>query len=282
MVRPPQASPQVGYTKPKAFNERLSADTFHIWDSVGKKFSVTHFIDGLTDYQVGDATVDRSSTFAREVLQDLWYAVFGPPDILLTDGGSEFCGSVQVLNHEIIPEGAKWRMGQADRHGAIIKLMMMKTIKALNLKGLTDVRQAATASFTAKNRTCNRGGISPLQAVTGRNNVLPGSVMEQLTSGRMRFRFNEALKYSEAIARAERMRMGAIETYHWLDAHDALRKALASRSRPPSMEGIKEGTVEPPASRKGLARCLQDNLSWVGPGVVVCVERDKLRGFGCA
>ena len=107
--------------------------------------------------------------------------------------------------------------------------MMMKTIKALNLKGLSEIHQAAVASFAAKNRTCNRGGISPLQAVTA--------------SGKVHFRFNEALDYSEAIAKAERIRMGAIESYHWLDAHDALRRALALRSRPPSMEGIKEGTL---------------------------------------
>ena len=36
MVRPPQAQPQVAYHKPKAFNERLSGDSFYIWDSQGR------------------------------------------------------------------------------------------------------------------------------------------------------------------------------------------------------------------------------------------------------
>jgi hypothetical protein len=40
---------------------------------------------------------------------------------------------------------------------------------------------------------------------------------------------------------------------------------------------LKEGNVvyvyDPPANRKGLARRLQDNASWSGPGVVVCIER---------
>ena len=102
---------------------------------------MTHFIDGLTDFHVGDLTDRPDSAFAREVLQDMWYAVFGPPDILVTDGGTEFAGSVQVMNdlfsvvHEVVPEGAKWRMGQAERHGAIIKLMMMKMVKGLGLNG---------------------------------------------------------------------------------------------------------------------------------------------------
>ena len=32
---------------------------------------------------------------------------------------------------------------------------------------------------------------------------------------------------------------------------------------------------DPPVSRKGLARRIQDNISWAGPAVVVCVERDQ-------
>ncbi|CAE7802348.1 RE1 [Symbiodinium necroappetens] len=239
----------------------------------------------LTDYHLGDLTDRPDSTFAREVLQDVWYSVFGPPDLLITDGGPEFAGSVQVMNdlfsvvHEIVPEGAKWRLGHAERHGAIVKLMMMKMVKGLNLKGVAEMRRAAGAAFAAKNRTLNKGGVSPLQAVTGRNSMVPGSIMEQLASGRMRFRYNEAATNKEAVARAERIRIGALEAFHWLDASDALRRALASRSRPPQLEGIREGAVvylyEPPPSRKGLARRMQDNVSWTGPGVVVCVERDR-------
>ena len=100
--------------------------------------------------------------------------------------------------------------------------------------------------------------------------------MGQLASGRMRFRYNEAATTKEAVARAERIRIGALEAYHWLDASDALRRALAARLRPPQLEGLREGTIvflyeplflyEPPASRKGLARRMQDHASWVGPG----------------
>ena len=108
--------------------------------------------------------------------------------------------------------------------------------------------------------------------------MIPASLMDQMASGKVRFRYNEELTHSDALARSERIRAGAIAAFHWLDAHTALRKALASRSRPPALEAIQEGTVvyvyEPPPSRRGLARRLQDNSSWTGPGVVVCVERD--------
>ena len=276
--------PQVAYTKPKQFNERVSGDTFFVWDQAGAKFAVTHFIDGLTDYHLGDLTDRPDSSFSREVLQDLWYATFGPPDLLLTDGGTEFAGHVEILNqlfgvvHEIIPEGAKWRMGQAERHGAIVKLMIMRMAKALSLKGLDSMRQAALAAFSAKNRLMNKGGVSPIQAVTGRSSPLPGSLMNQLGTGRMRYQYNQAMETNEALQRADRVRHGAVEAFHWLDAHTTLRKALTTRSRPPTLEGIREGAVvyvyDPPNSRRGQARRLQDNESWSGPGVIVCVERD--------
>ena len=158
------------------------------------------------------------------------------------------------------------------------KLMMMRMVKEMDLRGLAEMRQAALAAFAAKSRTFNRGGVSPLQAITGKNNMIPASLMEQLASGRVRFRYNEEITHNDALARSERIRAGAIAAFHWLDAHTALRKALASRSRPPALEAIREGTVvyvyEPPPSRRGLARRLQDHSSWSGPGVVVCVERD--------
>ncbi|CAE7743820.1 unnamed protein product [Symbiodinium sp. CCMP2456] len=285
MVRPPQAMPQVAYSKPKQFNERISGDSFYIWDIEGVKYAVTHFIDGLTDYHVGDLTDRPDSGFSREVLQDLWLGPFGPPDLLITDGGPEFAGQIPILTdlfgmvHEIVPEGAKWRMGQAERHGAIVKLMMMRNVKAMALAGLKHMRLAALCAFSAKNRLSNKGGVSPMQAVTGRASVIPGSLMQQLAGGHLRFKHNQALETSEALAQAERIRHGAIESFHWLDSHEALRRALASRSRPPALEGLREGAVvyvyEPPVSRRGQARRLQDASSWQGPGVVVCVERDK-------
>ena len=107
------------------------------------------------------------------------------------------------------------------------------------------------ASFAAKNRTANKGGASPLQAVTGRSTTIPGSWTCQISSGKMPFKYNQDLEANEALAQAERIRIGAVEAYHRLDSHEALRRALAFRSTPPKLEGIREGAVvyvyDPPA-----------------------------------
>eukprot|EP00435_Cladocopium_sp_Y103_P044148 s1245_g12.t1 len=291
MVQPPRDAPQVAYNRPSNFNERISGDTFFIWDINNKKYGVVHFLDELTDFHVADCALQPDSTFAAGVLRDQWYGVFGPPEVMLTDGGMEFAGAVEVLNdlmgvvHDTIPEGAKWRLGHAERHGGILKLMLLKMLKGMNLEGLDDMRMAVTAACTAKNRLCNHGGISPLQAVTGRNSLIPASLMTQICSGRMKFVLNQDLDREECLRRAERIRQGAIESFHWLDSHTTLRRALASKSRPPRLEFLKEGATvyiyDPPANRRGLARRLQDNMSWHGPGTVVCVESRAECGFGC-
>ena len=285
MVHPPGDAPQVTAKRPTNFNESLSGDTFYVWDNLGEKFAVTHFIDGLTDYHIADCAINTDSSFAADLLRNNWYSIFGTPDMLVTDGGSEFAGAVETLNqlmgvvHELIPEGAKWRLGHAERHGAILKLMLMKMVKAHNLQGYEDMRTATIAACMAKNRLANQAGVSPLQAVTGRNQVLPASLMNQICSGKVRYVVNKAITKDESLKRAERIRSAAVESYLWLDAHDTLRKALSSKSRPPKLELLREGAVvyvyEPPQSRKGLSRRLQDNSSWSGPGTVICVEKDK-------
>ena len=82
MVKPPRDAPQVSYNRPNNFNERISGDTFFMWDSKGKKYGVVHFLDELTDYHVAGCTAAVDSTFAAGVLRDQWYGVFGPPDIM--------------------------------------------------------------------------------------------------------------------------------------------------------------------------------------------------------
>lgn len=154
----------------------------------------------------------------------------------------EFAGAVEVLNdlmgviHNTIPEGAKWRLGHAERHGAILKLMLLKMLKSMNLEGLDDMRTAVTAACSAKNRLCNHVGVSPLQAVTGRNASIPASLMTQICSGKMKFVLNQDMDREECLRRAERIRQLRCHrklSLVGLDSHATLRRALGRKSRPP-------------------------------------------------
>ena len=196
-VRPPGAEPKVNLNRPTRFNERLLGDSFFIWDSKGERFNVTHLIDGLTEYHVGAVTKQVGAEATADLLQNKWCMAFGPPEILQTDGGKEFADVIYKVSklldfrHEVVPPGAKWRQGQVERHGAVVKLMMMRVATIQQAVGLEDMKLVASSCFNAKNRLCNRLGLSPLQAVTGRNTSVPVSVMEQLCSGHIKCTIND-------------------------------------------------------------------------------------------
>lgn len=218
MVRPPNSRPQVSYGKPTNFNQRVSGDCFHVWDVENVRYTVVHFIDDLTDYQVAEVAFDANSGWTAKLLRRKWYDVFGAPDVLVTDAGTEFRGAMERMNdlfavkHDPIPDQAKWRLGHAERHGAVLKIMMMKTITATKIDSLEEMHHALTATVAAKNRLMNTAGVSPLQAVTGRNSPLPGSLLAQISSGKIRFTSNEMIDQDEALRRAERIRAAAVES----------------------------------------------------------------------
>ena len=284
-VKPPGAEPKVSGERVTRFGDKALADSFYVWDMNNQRFNVTHMLDSLTEYHIGVASNQANADTTAELLQMRWCAVFGPPQIFQTDGGKEFADVVERITqlldfrHEVVPPSAKWRQGQVERHGAIVKLMMMRVIHAQQLQGLEQIRLAAVACFSAKNRMSNKMGLSPLQAVTGRNTTMPHSVMEQLGSGHVRVAVNEQLDTQDSLRRAERIRAAAVDSFHWIDSNEVLRRALHARSRPPNLELIREGATvyvhSPPPHRRGQAKRLQDHSSWDGPGLVVCVEKQR-------
>ena len=158
MVRGPAATPKVSYDKPSTFNQKISGDCFHVWDINNVRYTVAHFLDELTDYQVADVEFDPQSTWIARVLREKWYLVFGTPEVVVTDEGREFKGAVVRLHelcgvlHELVPDQAKWRLGHAERHGAILKIILMKIIVAMQIDTLEEMKWAVTYAVAAKNR----------------------------------------------------------------------------------------------------------------------------------
>ena len=118
-------------------------------------------------------------------------------------------------------------MGHAERHGALINIQALR---------IDTLEETAWAAVSSKNR--------------GRSNPLAASLLAQIASGKMKFKANEELLQNKALRRAERVRALAV------------RPLIGSRSRPPRIEGLREGTAP---SRKGLATRVQDDTSWTGP-----------------
>ncbi|CAE7216981.1 psaC [Symbiodinium sp. CCMP2592] len=239
MVTGPTAPPRAAYDRPQRFNQRVVADAFFIWDSDGTKYAVIHAVDAFSMYT----------------------GVFGPPDIVMTDAGSEFAAHTEALlrafdvQHEMVPPTVKWRMGLAERHGAVLKLLVMKTVKTTTAKGYSETKECVLAAVAARNRQMRVGGFSPAQIVLGKDVAIPAALLQQISSGHFRYVLNQDLAFDEARRRNEEIRYAASQAFIWADGHETLRKAINSRSRHPRLEMLYEGAViyfyDPPGSRKG-------------------------------
>lgn len=38
------------------------------------------------------------------------------------------------MRHDVVPDQAKWRLGHVERHGAILKVMLMKMVAELRME----------------------------------------------------------------------------------------------------------------------------------------------------
>jgi len=281
-VMPPMATPKAAFQRPTSFNERIVADTFFVWDATNEKFAVTHILDTFSLYQIAVAAKDPSAETSTNLLRDRWFGVFGPPSVLMTDQGTEFRGILEYLLttfavfHDVVPPTAHWRMSLAERHGAVLKVMLMKVIKETTVIGLEDLKQAVVSVTASRNRQARVAGFSPIQLVFGKECGAPNNLMDTL-AGHMKFQLAQPASVDESFHRAAQIRKAANDAFQWMEASEALKRAAGSRSRLPKLELITEGAqvmyYEPPANRRGLSRRLQDQISWVGPALVVAIER---------
>ena len=274
-VVPPSPSPKVSFDKPQRFNQRVLSDTFFIWDCRGEKFAVVHAIDAFSLYQIALTGINPRADWTAQFLKNRWFSVFGPPEIFMTDAGTEYAGDVESLmrafnvHHEVVPPGAKWRMGLAERHGAVLKLLAMKTIKEVTAKGYHEVSQCVLSAVAARNRQVRVGGFAPTQIVLGKDVAISSSLLEQLESGHFKYVVNQDLSFDQARRRNEQIRQAAEAAFIWADSCDTLRKAINAKSRSPKLECLYEGATvyfwNPPNSRRGLPKRLQDQDAWSGP-----------------
>ncbi|CAE7202150.1 RE2, partial [Symbiodinium necroappetens] len=282
-VTAPKPPPRVSYERPQRFNQRVVTDVFYVWDANNTKYAVVHALDAFALYQVATLMPTARADLVAHFLKNYWLAVFGPPEVLMSDAGSEYAAATESLlraydvYHEVVPPGTKWRMGLAERHGAVLKLLVMKTIHATTARGHSETKECVVAATAARNRQMRISGFSPVQIVLGKDVTVSSSLLEQIERGHFRYVLNQDLVFDEARRRNEQIRQAAEHAFVWMNGHETLRKALNAKSRHPRMEMLYEGAqvyfYEPPSSRKGLPRRLQDQISWMGPAVVAAIER---------
>ena len=143
----------------------------------------------------------------------------------MTDQGPEYQGAVEPLLrtfgvfHDMVPPSASWRMGLAERHGAVLKVMLMKMIKERTIIGLDELQTAVVAATTARNLQTRVAGYSPMQLIFGKEISMPGNLMETI-AGQFHFKVSQPQTMDEANHRAASIRRAATEAYQWLEANE--------------------------------------------------------------
>ena len=169
----------------------------------------------------------------------------------MTDQGSEFKGVVEPLLrtfavfHEMLPPTAHWRMSLTERHGAVLKVILMKMTKEHTLLGLDDVQTAVVSACASRNRQA-------IQLVFGKDTSIPTNLMDAM-AGQFHFQLSRPDSTDEAFHRAAQLRRAASDAFQWMEAADALKRAAGSRARLPKLELLSEGAPvmfwEPPAAQ---------------------------------
>ena len=275
----PGAAPQVSAKKPQRFNEECLMDTFYVWLRDGSKWAVTHILCGFCTQHGGDVNKDASSQHAADVLNDRWVAVFGPMQRVQVDAGTEFRGHFEKLCRMlnvmivVIPPSNKWKHGLCERHGAILKLMLLRVVWELGIVDEWELRYALSMALSAKNKMLRKCGYSPLQVVTGQDTLCPAALADQLASGQTRTVANHDATFDVAVNRMERIRAQAVSAFAWLDSHETLRRGLCARSHPPALAFLTPGTEVIYYKQQGATRRLHDLMEAPqGPCVVVAME----------
>ncbi len=192
-----------------------------------------------------------NSEFAADTLSSYWIGLLGAPLELMCDQGGEFQGRFARLCSMVgtmlllLPASAKWRNGLAERHGAIIKLMMMmmmmKCIFELSISEGWEMRYCLHMCIAAKNRLARINGVAPIQGMPGIDPLTTYSVLDQVTNLKLKYVANQELTTNELLQRKAQIRAAAHASFVWLDASEKLRIGLNSRSRPPRLAQLHPG-----------------------------------------
>ena len=156
--------------------------TFSSWTERMVKLLSSMFWDHGTGFQVCEVVSreghkDAESTW--RAFEKSWLRYFGPPEILMPDGGGEFqetfergCEHDGIFQH-ICDAYSPWRNGRCERHGGWIKEVVSKTAREMEPKSREEMESIIHEAVSSKNRHFHRGGFSPYQLVIGENPRLP-------------------------------------------------------------------------------------------------------------
>ena len=200
-----------------------------------KKVNMLNIVDEATGMQICvPLWKGKKAEHARTAYRKNWKRWAGVPKGVLTDGGTEFDGSMQQGLEtdgsfvEKTSAYAPWQNGITERAGGIWKQAFMKAVSENQRTTKTELREHMDEINHARNSMTRKHGYAPYQHVFGADLRLPGDLLDQLNVVH-----NSALMHGvDPVLMAQRMRQAARAAFVRMDEDDRIRRALEQRSRP--------------------------------------------------
>ena len=273
-------------------------DLLQVEDAFKQSFYVVHATDKVSRYQLAALIPNKSSAEVTKFLSTMWLPILGSPQILVADQGREFisrefeewCGTHSIYLHHIGVQ-CPWQNGIAERSGATLKAVIGALVRTYSLGGVDDMQRAVAEAAAAYNCDVNEEGVSPLQAVTGRQAPSHGDVLGGLTN---RLAEHSLIEDKPSLARQVALRETARVAMVRLHYSRGFRRAELARARTTALQDFpqpgdicyfwreskynprKRGRANEPRRRLQLKR-------WFGPALMVAVESgpDGEEGANC-
>ena len=249
------------------FNHVVGIDLLEAKDPDGIRcFHLNVLCWGTSFQQVKIVCGDNTKTAENvwNTFLDTWVRVFGLPDILVLDPGTEFEGAftewAQAYGITILPcdRESPWQNGRTERAGGLWKEQLKIASRESTPVTRTEWTALGALCVQARNRFQNRSGYSPTQRVFGISQRLPNSLLSDDAIDPALLSENPMTDFQ----RAEEMRASAQKAWAELDSRTRMKRALGARHR--IAHNFSEGQLvfvwrQP---RVGPGK-------WIGPGLII-------------
>ena len=220
------------------FNDKVFIDGVTWTSKLGKTFHFYHMLDQATNYHVATPAPNRAAEQASQCVAENWFQWAGPPNVLMTDAGTEFTSEhfmefLQKFDVKPVTAAphAHWQNGRCERHGHILQTMLNKIDHDMPIQTYTELQRALVQCTHAKNALSIRKGFSPEVLVFGKSSRLPGSIIscESMSSLSSADRDDaHGIAFRQSLALREKARVA----FHQADNDQVLRRACLRRTRP--------------------------------------------------
>jgi hypothetical protein len=260
------------------FNDQIYLDCFHVKDFKNEGHWFLSILDRATMYHQVTYLKRHTPESFRHGLFEFWVRWAGTPEEVTVDLETGFVSKefVQALGEagiQLAPIAgqAHWQNGKIERHGAILKEMMKKTIQQTEASGEEELTWLGIEITGAKNSLIREHGFSPSQLLFGREPRYYGEIVRNGEPCSFHFEVGNS---GSQVARRMRFRYNARQSFVQAQASEMLNRTARNKTRPWVDPQIGDTCFFFRELRKKGLKGKQP--SWLGPSLVVGKQGNNL------